>query len=453
MSGLYESLFKRVLFPVYESGLRRRNTLSYLRQYERSQWLAPEQVEALQWEKLQRLISHCWSHVPYYRERWKKIGMNAPEDIRSVTDYSLLPVLTKQDICENFEALQACNMRKSLLFKATGGSTGVPLRFGYTRESYERRLAVMWRGYGWAGSRIGRRTLYLWGGVVGNPSRSAVLKDGLYHAAFNRKMLDSFLMTQAGMADYVRQIDKFAPKVVVSYVSPIVRLSQWMLENGRQIKGISSVICGAEALHDFQKPIIEAAFPGAKTFNTYGCREVMLIASECEHRNGLHINADHLLVENYSAASIAKDESDELLLTDLSNYGMPFMRYLNGDVGVLGEAAPCACGRGLPLLRRVDGRKLDMIRSPDGHVLPGEFFPHMLKDVAGIRRFQIVQSQLDSIRLSIVPGPEFSAEQEGYIRNEIAKALGSNMYLDLQLVDEIALTATGKHRVTISELK
>lgn len=453
MSGLYEPLFRNVLFPAYESLVRGRGTLGYLREYEANQWLDGERIAALQWRKLSALIAHCWNNVPYYRQRWQAAGIGDPADIGDLQDYARLPILTKQDIRENFEALQARNLRGSLLFKATGGSTGVPLRFAYTRESYERRTAVMWRGYGWAGSRIGRRTLYLWGGAVGSPARAAVLKDGIYQAAFNRKMLDCFLMTEAGMSEYARRIEDYAPEIVVSYVSPMVRLSQWMVANGRRIEGVSSVVCGAESLHDFQKAIIEAAFPGAKAFNTYGCREVMLIASECEHRNGLHVNADHLVLENGNSASAPDAEPGELLLTDLGNYGMPFMRYLNGDVGVLGESRRCACGRGLPLMKSVDGRKLDMIRSPDGHALPGEFFPHLLKDVAGIRRFQVVQSRLDALRLSIVAGPEFAAEQERYLREEIARVLGPAVHLDLRRVDDIPLTATGKHRVTVSELQ
>ena len=60
MSGVYESLFRRVLYPAYESGLRRRKTLAYLREYERDQWRSADELHALQWDKLQRLIAHCW---------------------------------------------------------------------------------------------------------------------------------------------------------------------------------------------------------------------------------------------------------------------------------------------------------------------------------------------------------------------------------------------------------
>jgi len=452
MSHGYELLFRRVLYPAYEAGLARRHTLRHLRGYERDQWLAPEQVRALQWSRLKHLIDHCWKNVPFYRRRWQQVGAT-PADIRTLEDYARLPPLTKRDIRENFSSLQARNQREPLLYKATGGSTGEPLRFGYTRESYERRTAVMWRGYGWTGARPGRRTLLLWAGTVGNPGWVDVLKDRAYHAAFQRRMLDSFGMRDDNLSRYADEIEAFAPEIIVGYVGPLVRLAQWMADNGRTIAGVQSVLGAAEALHDFQRPILEAAFPGATAYNTYGCREVMLIASECEHRDGLHINADHLVVETLPGPAAHTHGKGELVVTDLSNYGMPLMRYLNGDLVTPGPDTPCACGRGLPRLSRVDGRKLDAIRTTDGRLLPGEFFPHMLKDVAGVRRFQVLQERIDRLRIDIVPGPEFGGAQEGYIRGELARTLGSGVDIQLRRVDAIPLTPAGKFRVTVSMLE
>ena len=159
MNGLYEPLFRKVLYPVYESGLRRRKTLAYLREYERDQWRSADEIDALQWRKLQRLIEHCWQHVPFYREWWGQAGVAAAADIRNREDYARLPVLTKPVIREHADAMISPAHRSDLYFKTTGGSTGEPLRFGYTRESYERRIAVMFRGYGWSGAHLGQRTV------------------------------------------------------------------------------------------------------------------------------------------------------------------------------------------------------------------------------------------------------------------------------------------------------
>ncbi|MEO7433118.1 MAG: phenylacetate--CoA ligase family protein [Dokdonella sp.] len=443
MSLLYERLFQRVLFPFYESLLRRRKTIAYGREYDRNQWLSADALAALQWTRLKALLDHCYREVPYYRRLWDALGIT-PDAIRSMEDYARLPILTKADIRANFDDLIAPSYRAGLLLKSTGGSTGEPLRFGYTRESHERRTAVMWRGYGWAGARMGRRTLYLWGGTVGNPGRLQLVKDRLFHAAFGRRMLDSFPMSESNMAQYADAIDAYKPEVMVGYVGPLVRLAQWLLAHKRQAAAPHSILGGAEALLEYQRELIQRAF-GAPAYNTYGCREFMLIASECERRDGLHINADHLLVE------AGRAEPGDVLITDLHNYGMPFIRYANGDLATTSTRA-CACGRGLPMLERVDGRKLDAIRTRTGQILPGEFFPHMLKDVPGVVRFQVVQRTLETLDISIVRGDAFDAAGLDYARNEIAKQLGDALDVRFHFVDAIETGKNGKFRVTISEL-
>lgn len=447
MRNYYESLFRRALFPLYESGLRRRGTIGYIEEYDRNQWLDREAIDALQWAKLQALLQHCWDHVPYYRGQWQALGIDSVAEIRNRTDFSRLPLLTKQDIRDNFADLQARPVPAGVMYKTTGGSTGVPLRFGYTRESYERRTAVMWRGYGWAGLAPGVRTLYLWGSALGGAPTAALLKDRLYHALFNRRMLDCFAMNEANLAQYAAAIARFQPRAIVSYVTPLVRLAQWICESGRPIAGVSSVIGAAEALHDFQRPLIEEAFPGSRVFNTYGCREFMLVASECEHRDGLHVNSDHLHVELVGDDPFAPAE---LAITDLSNYGMPFLRYLNGDMATAHAGGACACGRALPRLGQVVGRKLDMIRSVDGHLLPGEFFPHMFKDVPGVREFQVVQTELDNVIVKVVPDAEFREAEEKYVREQIGRVLGDSVVVTIQRVDKIPLSPSGKRRVTLS---
>lgn len=446
----YENVFRRVLFPAYEGGLRRRHTMTYLDQYERNQWLDPEQIAALQWQRLKRLLDHCERDVPYYRQRWRELGIKVA-DIRSLDDYARLPVLSKADIRNHFDDLKARSMRKGLLYKATGGSTGEPLRFAYTRESNDRRTAVMWRGYAWAGSRMGRRTMYLWSGRVGEPGRLHQLKERLYHAMFARRMLNSFHMTEANMVEYADAIDRYRPEIIVGFVGPIVRLAQWLIATGRKIWRPQAILGASEALLQFQRDIIEQAF-GCPAYNTYGCREFMLIASECEQRHGLHINADHLVVELRKPEHAPPDNgTGEVVITDLFNYGMPFVRYVNGDMATLSPDR-CVCGRGLPMLSSVDGRLLDAIRSPAGHLLPGIYFPHMLKDVPGLERFQLVQQRIDRLDLAIVRGPTFDADSLAYIRREIAKVLGDSVELNCRFVEDIPLTSSGKTRVTISEL-
>src|SRR3546814_1353932 len=124
----------------------------------------------------------------------------------------------------------------------------------------------MWRGYGWTGATMGRRALYLWGGAVGEQSRATDLKERLYHAAFHRCILNSFLMREDNMAAYADAIAPYRPEVVVAYVDPVLRLSKWPLAQGRTIRGVGMVLGADEALHDLQRPIIEAARSEAHTY-------------------------------------------------------------------------------------------------------------------------------------------------------------------------------------------
>src|SRR5690606_21936692 len=138
-----------------------------------------------------------------------------------------------------------------------------------------------------------------------------------------------------------------------------------------------SIVVGAEKLHDFQRDLIERVFE-APVFETYGSREFMLIGAECEHHDGLHVTAENLIVEviDDDGNPVPEGTEGDVAITDLTNLGMPFIRYRNGDRAVAAEG-DCACGRTLPRLARVAGRRLDVLTTPDGRQLPGEFFPHI----------------------------------------------------------------------------
>lgn len=212
------------------------------------------------------------------------------------------------------------------------------------------------------------------------------------------------------------------------------------------------IITAAEPLFSHQREAMERAF-GCPVFNTYGCREVMLIGAECPHHSGLHVSADHLVVEvlDEEGGPCAPGTSGEIVVTDLHNYGMPFVRYRLGDLGTFTDKV-CACGRGLPLLQSVDGRILDRLRTPGGSYVPGEFFPYLLNDVDGIRRFQVIQDRFDHLTINIVKEPDCERVSLGFSKRKIAEVMGEDVEVDFEFVDEIPLTKTGKQRVTISSL-
>jgi len=447
--NFYGKLFRYCLFPLYESFLRRRNTLKYLDDVERVLTLSREEVEQIQFDKLKRLLEHAYNNVPYYRQTWDKLHISF-DDIKSVSDLEKLPVLTKDIVRNNYEALRAKNYIGKSFKKATGGSTGQPFAYEYNYDSHKQREAIAMRGYGMAGANLGVKTWQLWGQDLVQPTWFKGLKNDLFHAFYNRKIVNSFDMNENNIDSYVADYQSFKPDAIVSYTSPLYQLAQYIVSQKIKVHNPKTILTGAEPLYDFQRQIIEQAF-GAKVKNTYGCREVMLIASEIDGHEGLFVNDDHLVVEivNDEATNVV-DITGRVLLTDLSNFAMPLIRYENGDQAIKSsnqnESNP------LSVLSSIEGRKLDVIKTPCGKLLPGEFFPHLLKDFDGIVRFQVVQEVIDKLEIKIIRDDKYSLDSEQVLKDIIRSNLGEDIELFINYVDDIPLTQSGKYRVAISKI-
>jgi phenylacetate-CoA ligase len=121
---------------------------------------------------------------------------------------------------------------------------------------------------------------------------------------------------------------------------------------------------------------------------------------------------------------------------------------LNGDRAIAGFEQ-CRCGRGLPLLKRVVGRRLDMLETPDGRRIPGEFFPHLIKDFASIRRFQVIQDESDRIQVCLVVNGDWRHDTLQLLERQIRAVVGDVVHLEIGVVENIPLTPAGKLRVVI----
>ncbi len=445
---MYRELFRHVLFPAYET-LIGRGTHRFLEDYRRNQWLDAESIARIQLDKLNSLLEYCWEQVPYLDRIWRQSGLR-PRRLESTQELEDFPTLTKQEITANYLEMTSIPWRGRSLVKTTGGTTGDPFRFEYTMESYARRTAIMWRGYEWAGAGLGERTAYLWGSPT--PGRLGHrLKDDAYHWAFNRRVFNANAMLKEGdIEDYAHAIDRYRPRTLVGFVRPVLAMAQWITRTGNSVRGPASIVTGAEALHEAERKAIESAFD-CPVFNTYGCREFMLIAAECEQHAGLHVNADHLVVElvDREGRAVANGSGD-VVITDLHNLAMPLVRYRNGDRATAVNGGACACGRGLPLLQSVDGRILDMIVTPDGRHVPGEFFVYVMLGRIAIKRYQIVQIDTDALEIRIMSSEPLPRSECDRITAQIAAVTGPSMRIAIVRVDAIEEPASGKRRVTVS---
>lgn len=440
--NLYSRLLERVLIPAYYRAQGRKQG-QYRSFVEKSQWWPEERLREFQWGETRKLLRHAFDNVPYYAEKYAAAGI-AFEDIRTPEDFARLPPLTREEVNAHRDRLSARNFQGRLIESATGGSSGVPTRFYLNLDSYDWRFAVSERAYSWSGWRTGLRTLYLWGAPVGRVAPRAARKMRLFRALRREWMINTFSQSEELWEGVWRGAVQWRPKILVGYVSSLEGFCRYLQQTGRRVDGIRAVLAAAEPVYDTTRALVQSAI-GAPLFNTYGSREFMSLAAECDRHNGLHIHVENTLLEPEAGHP---GPAAPILVTDLHNYGMPFLRYRIGDLGVF-DSGPCACGRGLPRLRSLEGRVLDVLRTADGRVVPGEFIPHLLKEIREVREFQARQDSLDRITLSLVYDGELSDRSRSLLAAEIAKVFGSSTEIRIERVDAIPLLPSGKRRVTI----
>src|SRR5262249_26957197 len=161
----------------------------------------------------------------------------------------------------------------------------------------------------------------------------------------------------------------------------------------------------------------------------------------------MHVNADYVVLEVDRPGSQAEAGPFPLLVTSLWNFAMPFIRYRNEDCGQL-LAERCGCGKNFPLIQLNIARVSDNFTLPDGRVVHGEFFTHLMYGSAGIATFQFHQTARDQITLWIVPNgdPEARARSVSSAVAQIKALTSSPMTIEVRETENIPLSAAGKHR-------
>jgi phenylacetate-CoA ligase len=445
---VYDTLYRHLLLPFFDGMIKGRQTVAHWKQAEVTQWSTRAQLEEFQVDSLRNLLIHAATTCPYYGDLWSSLGLNGAT-LQTLGDFHDWPLITRETIRVNRLAMRSTAAMKRMT-KATGGSSGEPLQFDLDSGSNDRRTAMMWRGYNWAGGAPGTRQLYVWGTAVGQIPAWKRMKVKLHHRFDNHLVLSCFEFTPDKMRNHFDRMNRYRADVIVGYTNPLYEFARYIEREGLVPISPRSIIVGAERLHGFQRELIERVFQ-APVFETYGSREFMLIGAECDKHSGLHLSMENLIVEvlDDDGTPTAPGCEGNVVITDLFNYGMPFVRYVNGDRAVAGFEL-CSCGRGLPLLKQVVGRQLDTLDTPDGRKIPGEFFPHLIKDFPAIRRFQVVQETIERITLKlVVDGRNLTVVDRDTLLSEIRKCTGSVVDVRLEMVEEIPLTKAGKLKVVV----
>jgi phenylacetate-CoA ligase len=210
----------------------------------------------------------------------------------------------------------------------------------------------------------------------------------------------------------------------------------------------------AQSLPEFNRITIEKEMK-SNVYDKYGSREFSGIAYECSEHNGHHIVAENYIVEILKDGKPAlPGEIGEVIITDLNNKCMPFIRYRIGDLAIAVEQKTCNCGRSLPLIGDIEGRVQSIILCENGTYLPGTFFSHFFKDYDYmIKQYQVIQNDKGKITLTIIKAPRFDTRNFETCLTLLKTYLGINTIISLNFVDTIPLIKTGKHQSVISTLK
>jgi phenylacetate-CoA ligase len=448
--ALYAWAYEQVVFPAWQNVVHGRPIRDHLALLEATQWFPPDELARLRVTALRALLEHAGRHVPYWRELFRKERFD-PRAVQSVSDIAVLPVLRREVLLERADEFVDPARRSTNIRKGTSGTTGVPLRFEYCNQSEAWRQAVRMRGYAWAGCRLGRPTLHYWGTGAVIPRGLRARKIALDRALKREVYVDAAHQDEAALQDTARVISRRKPQAIVAYTQALACFARWALERGLRDWPDMSIVCAAEALLPPDREVLTRAF-GPHIFETYGSRETMLIAAECEAHAGMHVADENLVVEiARNGRPVGAGEPGEVLVTDLHNYGMPFIRYANGDVATMAPAGRCVCGRHLGRLTSVDGRRADTLRDARGNPVPGMVFVSLLQaDTQMLRAFQVVQSRSGSVELKVVPARDWDPSRFEEVTRRLERYFGG-LPLRVTICEEIPASASGKRRPIVVE--
>jgi len=431
-----------------------RDVEHYYETLRKTQWLGRDAVRELQDDKLRRLVRHAYRNVPYYRKRMQEAGLK-PEDIRGQGDLYKLPFLTKADVRAHlyFDIMSENHDKSQVLRVTTSGSTGEPFVCYADRAQLEFRWAATLRAQEWTGYRFGDPTVRLWHQTIGM-SKSQVAKERADAILSNRTFIPVFELSDENLESMIAIIREKEPVLLDGYAEALDFLAHYIKGRGGLSARPRAIMSSAQTLPLTSRRLIEEAF-GCKVFDKYGSREFSGIAYECEAHAGHHVVAEGYIVEILRDGEPVKPgETGEVVITDLNNYCMPFIRYRIGDLAeAMDPEATCACGRGAPRVGAIEGRVQSIIQGEGGRYLPGTFFAHYLKEFDhAIKRFQVIQEERDAIRFRVVKGGRYSEDVLAEVLATFRAHLGEGMRIDVEFTDDLAMIRTGKRVASVSKL-
>ena len=408
-----------------------------------------ERIRAYKEEHISQILEQAYKHCPYYRQKYAGVGLS-PSDFKQLEDLRKFPILTKEEIRENWHGMVADNVPKADLIPFnTSGSTGKALDFYWTKYSSAFYWAVDQRYKNRFGFELSKVCFNFSGRPI-VPISTSRPPYWRYDRVLNRYFVNMHQLSATKMRDIVAWMNHKHINIFIGYPSIMTAFANELMSAGLALdEPPKHIFTGAEKLYDNQKEILRSVFAGVQIHELYSFSEQAAIATHCrrsryhEDFEMGHIELDHAVPTNGGTRG-------EILATGFVNLGMPFIRYQNGDTAIFSDL-PCDCGLHSQVIEDIVGRNEDYIITPEGiHI---QRLDYIFKDTSDIKECQVAQKRLGEIVLRIVKRDTYSTSTEKKLLVNISQWVSPTIQVRFEYVDEIPRTKAGKFKAVVSELK
>jgi phenylacetate-CoA ligase len=437
--------------------------LWYCYELSRNQWLGSVELKQLQEKRLRDITTHAYNNVPLYKEKFDAQGIR-PEHIRSLEDVQKLPFTTKQEVRDGIpdRSMARGSDLGDCIRASTSGTSGGPMAVFYDKRfmdycmaawRFRKRLAigvkpwqkVMVIGYG---GLIAPKKDQDQSGELARMKRKSQGRESLGPIVHLLRDREKRVTVGSDANEVLTQILKFDPKLIRGTPSYLRLLAEAMAERGIEGLGDKVVRTEGEVTDEETRKYLESSFK-CKVFDEYSSWDFGNGAWQCTKREGYHIDADLLILEVVRGNErVSPGERGEIVVTNLLNYAMPLIRYRVGDIGVI-DGKTCSCGRGLPLLKSIEGREADCFTLPGGQLITPRTIMTVIQGTPGVSRYQAVQESMNQVRIELMRRgnePEVSKDE---LVARCHSILGEDMEIEVSITDRKNLKA--KFRPVISK--
>lgn len=430
------------------------DVLALIYQFDQSQWWDADRLRDHQLGQISQLLHHFHATTPIYAARLDAVDYD-PGRALDFDWFQRIAPLTRSDIQSAGAALHATSVPKDhgrILSASSSGSTGRPITAKKTDVNQTFHKALNLRNHLWHKRDLSATFATIRGydpGVAMAPLGRRRKSWTTVYRTGPSIMLNSAHST---LGEQLHWIAKERPPYILSYPTNFHALALRCEASGVEMPWLKALISFSEALSPGQRGVIERVF-GVALEDMYSAAEVSMIAVQCpDHPQFHHIQSENVLVEviDDAGAPCGIGETGRVLVTDLHNFAMPFIRYEIGDLAQFGP--PCPCGRGLPVLQRIFGRVRNMLYLESGEQLFPDIAALHLHEIAPLRQYQMIQKSHREIEMRLILARPFEGDEETRMRAMILAALGQAFELTLVPVDDIPRHPSGKFEDFISEV-